>query len=185
MSEDVPQDGLYPDRSLLIVDDDKVYARRLKVAMEARDFIVTIALTVTDAIASINHSPPSFAVVDIRLEHKHGGGLQVIEALCKVRPGARAIVLTAYSSFYSAVVATRLGAFGYLAKPATAEEIIDALLTTAIPPPPALLLSANRVRWEHIQRIYELCDRNVSETARRLTMHRRTLQRILSKRAPK
>lgn len=183
MSEDLPQDGLNSDRSLLIVDDDKVYGRRLKVAMEARDFIVTIALTVTDAIASINHDPPAFAVVDIRLEH--GSGLQVIEALCKVRPGARAIVLTAYSSFHSAVVATRLGAFGYLGKPATAEEIIDALLTTAIPPPPALFLSADRVRWEHIQRIYELCDRNVSETARRLTMHRRTLQRILSKRAPK
>jgi two-component system response regulator RegA len=121
----------------------------------------------------------------MRLED--GNGLDVIAELAKVRPDARAIVLTGYGNIATAVTAVKLGAVDYLAKPADADEVTDALLAAGNEkaPPPENPMSADRVRWEHIQRVYELCNRNVSETARRLNMHRRTLQRILAKRAPK
>ena len=123
-------------------------------------------------------------MVDLRLED--GNGLDVVEALHKKRPDARAVVLTGYGNIATAVTAVKLGAVDYLSKPADADDVINALLATgeAPPAPPENPMSADRVRWEHIQRVYELCDRNVSETARRLNMHRRTLQRILAKRAP-
>lgn len=172
-------------RSLLIVDDDKPFLTRLHRAMEARGFQVSIAETVTAAIAAINNSAPDFAVVDLRLED--GNGLDIISHLKETKPSARGIVLTGYGNIATAVTAVKLGAFDYLAKPADADEIYNALMATGdkkmdLPENP---MSADRVRWEHIQRIYELCGRNVSETARRLNMHRRTLQRILAKRAPR
>jgi two-component system response regulator RegA len=141
--------------------------------------------SVAEGIASVRERPPAFAVVDMRLDD--GNGLSVIETLHEVRPEARAIVLTGYGNLASAVNAMRLGAVDYLAKPADADNILDALLVGPgeKAPPPENPMSADRVRWEHIQRVYELCDRNVSETARRLNMHRRTLQRILAKRAPR
>ena len=133
----------------------------------------------------VDDEPPAFAVVDMRLGR--GNGLDVIAELVRLRPTARAIVLTAYDSLATAVFATKLGAYGYITKPADADDVVNALLagprSTAAPPQD--VFSATRVRWEHIQRVYELCDRNVSETARRLAMHRRTLQRVLGKRAPK
>ena len=130
-------------------------------------------------------APPAYAVVDLRLED--GNGLEVISALKRRRPDARAIVLTGYGNIATAVNAVKIGAVDYLAKPADADDVINALLATGqgAPAPPENPMSADRVRWEHIQRVYELCNRNVSETARRLNMHRRTLQRILAKRAPK
>ncbi len=172
-------------KSLVIVDDDRAFLQRLGRAMESRGFDVRIAQTVADGLNMIALSPPDFAVVDMRLED--GNGLDVIEALNKVNPNARAIVLTGYGNIATAVMAVKRGAVDYLAKPADADDVFAALMAdpNQKAEPPENPMSADRVRWEHIQRVYELCNRNVSETARRLNMHRRTLQRILAKRAPK
>lgn len=172
-------------KSLVIVDDDRAFLQRLGRAMEFRGFDVRIAQTVGDGLNMIALSPPDFAVVDMRLED--GNGLDVIEALNKVNPDARAIVLTGYGNIATAVMAVKRGAVDYLAKPADADDVFAALMAdpNQKADPPENPMSADRVRWEHIQRVYELCNRNVSETARRLNMHRRTLQRILAKRAPK
>ena len=179
------QDELPEDKSLICVDDDRAFLQRLVRAMETRGFIVRFAHSVAEGIDLIRASAPAFAVVDMRLED--GNGLDVIAELAKIRPGARAIVLTGYGNIATAVSAVKLGAVDYLAKPADADDITDALLAPpdTKAPPPENPMSADRVRWEHIQRVYELCNRNVSETARRLNMHRRTLQRILAKRSPK
>jgi two-component system response regulator RegA len=173
------------DRSLLIVEDDKLLLQRLARAMEARGFSVRTAESISDGLQQVEVAAPAFAVVDMRLGD--GNGLDVISALKKRRPEARGIVLTGYGNIATAVTAVKLGAADYLSKPADADEVVAALLATEErkAAPPENPMSADRVRWEHIQRIYELCDRNVSETARRLNMHRRTLQRILAKRAPK
>jgi len=173
------------DRSLLIVEDDKLFVARLARAMEARGFKVTTAETVADGLMQVEQSPPAFAVVDMRLGD--GNGLDVISALKRRRADARGIVLTGYGNIATAVNAVKLGAVDYLAKPADADDVVNALLAAdgRKAEPPEHPMSADRVRWEHIQRIYELCGRNVSETARRLNMHRRTLQRILAKRAPR
>jgi two-component system response regulator RegA len=173
------------EKSLLIVDDDKSFATRLCRAMEARGFDVRVAENVQDGLTAIRNAPPAYAVVDMRLDD--GNGLDVIGQLKTVRPDARVIVLTGYGNIATAVTAVKLGAVDYLAKPADADDVLAALLAHGHQkaPPPENPMSADRVRWEHIQRVYELCDRNVSETARRLNMHRRTLQRILAKRAPK
>ena len=173
------------DRSLLIVDDDKAFCQRLARAMETRGFVVSTASSVAEGMTAIAAAPPAFAVIDMRLSD--GNGLDVMSELKAKRSDTRAIILTGYGNIVTAVTAVKLGAFDYLAKPADADEIYSALMATQhdkaiLPENP---MSADRVRWEHIQRIYELCSRNVSETARRLNMHRRTLQRILAKRAPR
>lgn len=173
------------ERTLLLVDDDKPFLTRLARAMETRGFDVRMAENVAEGVAQVRERAPAFAVVDLRLAD--GNGLDVIEALHATRPGARVIVLTGYGNIATAVTAVKLGAIDYLAKPADADAVYNALMSdhdqrAALPENP---MSADRVRWEHIQRVYELCNRNVSETARRLNMHRRTLQRILAKRAPK
>jgi two-component system, response regulator RegA len=173
------------DRSLLIVEDDKSFLQRLARAMEGRGFNVTTAESVADGLTQLETASPAFAVVDMRLED--GNGLDVISALKRRRPDARAIILTGYGNIATAVNAVKLGAVDYLSKPVDADDVVAALLALdgRKAEPPENPMSADRVRWEHIQRIYELCGRNVSETARRLNMHRRTLQRILAKRAPK
>ncbi|MFC3691400.1 ActR/PrrA/RegA family redox response regulator transcription factor [Chenggangzhangella methanolivorans] len=172
------------DMTLLIVDDDRAFVQRLGRAMEARGYAVTVAESVREGLEAVDRSPPAFAVVDMRLGD--GSGLDVIQALKGRRPDARGIVLTGYGNIATAVTAVKLGAVDYLAKPADADEIHNALIAgDHKPEPPENPMSADRVRWEHIQRVYELCGRNVSETARRLNMHRRTLQRILAKRAPR
>jgi two-component system, response regulator RegA len=173
------------DRSLLIVEDDKSFLQRLARAMEGRGFAVTTAESVADGLSQLETASPAFAVVDMRLED--GNGLDVISALKRRRPDARAIILTGYGNIATAVNAVKLGAVDYLSKPVDADDVVAALLALdgRKAEPPDNPMSADRVRWEHIQRIYELCGRNVSETARRLNMHRRTLQRILAKRAPK
>jgi two-component system response regulator RegA len=173
------------DRSMLIVEDDRSFLQRLAKALESRGFEVTTAESVADGLLQVEKSAPAFAVVDMRLGD--GNGLDVISALKRRRPEARGIILTGYGNIATAVNAVKLGAVDYLAKPVDADDVVAALLAqdnTAIEPPENPM-SADRVRWEHIQRIYELCSRNVSETARRLNMHRRTLQRILAKRAPR
>ena len=171
--------------SLLIVDDDRPFLQRLARAMESRGFTVATADSVAEGLASVNADPPAYAVVDMRLED--GNGLDVIEAIRGRAPDSRMVILTGYGNIATAVTAVKMGAVDYLAKPADADEIYQALMREPgeKAPPPENPMSADRVRWEHIQRVYELCDRNVSETARRLNMHRRTLQRILAKRAPR
>jgi two-component system, response regulator RegA len=173
------------ERSVLIVEDDRSFLQRLAKALEQRGFTVSTAESVADGLLMVQQVAPAFAVVDMRLGD--GNGLDVISALKRRRPEARGIILTGYGNIATAVNAVKLGAVDYLAKPVDADDVVAALLAhdhTTIGPPENPM-SADRVRWEHIQRIYELCGRNVSETARRLNMHRRTLQRILAKRAPR
>ncbi|MEX3011115.1 ActR/PrrA/RegA family redox response regulator transcription factor [Hoeflea sp. TYP-13] len=173
------------DTSLLIVDDDGPFLRRLGRAMESRGFEVEMAESVAAGRAAIKSAAPKYAVIDLRLGD--GNGLELIEAIREARDDTRIIMLTGYGNIATAVNAVKLGAIDYLAKPADADDVFAAL--TREPgekvEPPENPMSADRVRWEHIQRVYEMCDRNVSETARRLNMHRRTLQRILAKRAPR
>jgi two-component system response regulator RegA len=182
---DDPGAELGPDRSLLLVDDDEPFVKRLAKAMEKRGFIPETAGSVAAGRTAALTRPPAYAVVDLRLED--GNGLDVVEALRERRPDCRIVVLTGYGAIATAVAAVKIGATDYLSKPADANDVTNALLAKgeALPEPPENPMSADRVRWEHIQRVYEMCDRNVSETARRLSMHRRTLQRILAKRSPR
>jgi two-component system response regulator RegA len=172
------------DKSLLLLDDDAPLRNRLGRALESRGFMPTLVETVAEAIGAVRANPPAFAVLDMRLED--GSGLKVVEALREARPEARVVMLTGYGNIATAVAAVKAGAVDYLSKPADADDVAKALLAQGVAPaPPDNPMSADRVRWEHIQRVYELCGQNVSETARRLNMHRRTLQRILAKRAPR
>jgi two-component system response regulator RegA len=174
------------ERTLLIVDDDAPFRQRLAQAMERRGFIVSVADSVAAGSEAARSAPPAFAVVDLRLGD--GSGLEVVNVLRAARASARVVMLTGYGNIATAVAAVKSGAVDYLPKPADADAVEAALLQASgeqLPPPPEQPMTADRVRWEHIQRVYEQCDRNVSETARRLRMHRRTLQRILAKYAPK
>lgn len=172
-------------RRLLIVDDDNALRRTLARSMESRNFDVTVAESVADAMMQIANTPPDYAILDLKLEDGHG--LEVVEKLRSVRPECRIVILTGFGNIATAVAAVKAGALDYLPKPANPDEIERALLQSegSLPEPPEDPMSADRVRWEHIQRVFEQCDRNVSETARRLKMHRRTLQRILAKHAPR
>ena len=174
-----------PDNTLLIVDDDEVFRKRLSRAMEKRGFAPTDVESVAAGCEHCAEESPAYAVVDLRLQD--GNGLDVVEALREKKPDAKIVVLTGHGAIATAVAAIKVGATDYLSKPADANDITQALLAAEgqKPEPPENPMSADRVRWEHIQRVHELCDRNVSETARRLNMHRRTLQRILAKRSPK
>ena len=174
-----------PDKTLLVVDDDPAFRLRLSRALQSRGFEVTAVGAVQEAIDVARLATPAFAVLDLRLED--GSGLQIVEELHRRRPDCKVVMLTGYGNIATAVAAVKAGALDYLSKPADADDVVKALLAdpTHKPTPPENPMSADRVRWEHIQRVYELCGHNVSETARRLNMHRRTLQRILSKRAPK
>ncbi len=173
------------DPSLLLVDDDTPFRQRLALTLERRGFVVTSAVSLADGKSKANERPPAFAVVDMRLGD--GNGLELVALLRSLRADMRILVLTGYGNLATAVAAIKTGAVDYLSKPADPDDVVRALIADASekPQPPEEPMSPDRVRWEHIQRIYELCDRNVSETARRLKMHRRTLQRILSKRSPK
>ncbi|WOI53328.1 ActR/PrrA/RegA family redox response regulator transcription factor [Parvularcula sp. LCG005] len=172
------------DATCLIVDDDLPFRTRLGRAMEKRGFTPMLAESVAEATQIIRQSPPAFAVVDLRLDD--GDGIEIVNKLHEQRSDARAVILTGYGNITTAVAAVKAGAIDYLAKPADADDVEKALRAPSgeMPEPPENPMSADRVRWEHIQRVYELCNHNVSETARRLGMHRRTLQRILAKRAP-
>jgi len=180
-----PDGDTATDRTLLLVDDDLPFLNRLGRAMEERGFSVRTAPTIAEAVALATDLAPAYAVLDMRLDD--GNGLDVVPVLRNLRDDMRIIMLTGYGNIATAVAAVKAGAVDYLAKPTDADAVEAALLASAgtKPPPPERPMSADRVRWEHIQRVYELCDRNVSETARRLNMHRRTLQRILAKRSPR
>lgn len=172
---------------LVIVDDDAVLAERMGKALERRGFDVAVITSVAEAIAWISSHQPNYALIDLRLAD--GSGLDIVQKINDTVPDCRVVMMTAYGNIATAVAAVKAGAVDYLTKPADADAVEAALLSenkgSHLPPPPARPMSAERVRWEHIQRIFEQCDRNVSETARRLGMHRRTLQRILAKYAPK
>ena len=175
----------FKDNSLLIVDDDNPFRERLSRAMEKKGFQVSQAESVKLGLESVKVKKPAFAVVDLRLND--GNGLEVVKEIQTNNPSSRIIMLTGYGNIPTAVAAIKEGAIDYLAKPADADDVEKALLAdpNTKAPPPENPMSADRVKWEHIHRVFELCNRNVSETARRLKMHRRTLQRILSKRSPR
>jgi len=175
----------FKNKSLLIVDDDNPFRERLAKAMEKKGFEVSQAESVKKGIEAVKIKRPAFAVVDLRLND--GNGLEVVKEIQNSNSSSRIIMLTGYGNIPTAVAAIKQGAIDYLAKPADAEDVEKALLAdpNRKAEPPENPMSADRVKWEHIHRVFELCNRNVSETARRLKMHRRTLQRILSKRSPK
>jgi len=175
----------FEDKSLLIVDDDNPFRERLARAMEKKGFLVSQAESVKKGVDAVRLKKPAFAVVDLRLND--GNGLEVVKEIQNSKIKSRIVMLTGYGNIPTAVAAIKEGAIDYLAKPADADDVEKALLAdpNKKAEPPENPMSADRVKWEHIHRVFELCNRNVSETARRLKMHRRTLQRILSKRSPK
>ena len=175
----------FVDKSLLLVDDDNPFRERLSRAMEKKGFVVSQAEGVKSALETLKKEKPAFAVVDLRLGD--GNGLEVVKEIQNLKINSRIVMLTGYGNIPTAVAAIKEGAIDYLAKPADADDVEKALLAdpNKKPQPPENPMSADRVKWEHIHRVFELCNRNVSETARRLKMHRRTLQRILSKRSPR
>jgi len=170
--------------TLLLVDDDEVLRERLGRALRERGFDVTTASGGAEAIALARRDAPEYAVVDLRMPGP--SGIEVLDALRAIDPATRVLMLTGYGSIATAVDATRRGAIGYLSKPADADEIVAELLgrgashaTAEIDTP-----SLARAEWEHIQRVLADCDGNVSESARRLGIHRRSLQRKLQKYPP-
>ena len=173
------------DKSLLILDDDDPLRGRLSRAMEKKGFIVKEAKNVSEGLQIVAKNPPAFALVDLRLDD--GNGLDVVKQLSKVKKDCRIVMLTGYGNLPTAVAAVKAGAIDYIAKPVDADDVEAALLAApeSKAKPPENPMSADRGKWEHIHRVFELCNRNVSETAIRLKMHRRTLQRILSKRSPR
>ena len=175
----------FEDKSLLILDDDDPFRNRLARAMEKKGFQVTEAKSVEEGLKIVSKTPTYFAVIDLRLED--GSGLEVVKALHRSKKNSRIVMLTGYGNLSTAVAAVKAGAIDYIAKPVDADDVEAALLASpeSKAKPPENPMSADRVKWEHIHRVFELCNRNVSETARRLKMHRRTLQRILSKRSPR
>jgi two-component system response regulator RegA len=170
---------------LVIVDDDQVLGDRLGKALERRGYEITVINTVSEALEWIEDTAPDFALIDLRLTD--GNGVDVVQKIKETCPECRTVMMTAYGNIATAVSAVKAGAVDYLTKPADADAVETVLMGDSASRPviPTRPMSAERVRWEHIQRIYEQCDRNVSETARRLSMHRRTLQRILAKYAPR
>ena len=175
----------FSDKSLLLVDDDNPFRERLARAMEKKGFQVIQAEGVKKGIDAVKTKKPAFAVVDLRLND--GNGLEVVKEIQSSNENSRIVMLTGYGNIPTAVSAIKQGAIDYMSKPADADDVEKALLAdpNKRADPPENPMSADRVKWEHIHRVFELCNRNVSETARRLKMHRRTLQRILSKRSPR
>ena len=172
-------------KKLVIVDDDTPFRERLGRSMEKKGFFVETFASYEDCLKRCLEESFDYAVVDMRLED--GSGLELIKKLKEISPKTKSLLLTGYGNIATAVAAIKTGAIDYLPKPAEIDQIYDALTNSEeiLPPPPENPMTADRIRWEHIQRVFILCKRNVSETARRLRMHRRTLQRILNKHAPR
>jgi len=172
-------------RKLIIVDDDTPFRERLGRSLEKKGFLVETFSNYHDCLNRCMVEAFDYAIVDMRLED--GSGLELIKKLKEITPKTKSLLLTGYGNIATAVAAIKTGAIDYLPKPAEIDQIYDALMNSdeILPPPPVNPMTADRIRWEHIQRVFILCKRNVSETARRLRMHRRTLQRILNKHAPR
>ena len=185
MTEIIKKIADFQDKSIIIVDDDDPFRNRLARYMEKKGFNVVQADSVKTGISKANEIDPAFAVIDLRLGD--GNGLEVVKEIQKSKKKNKIVMLTGYGNISTAVAAIKAGAIDYLAKPVNAEDVEKALLADPDKKahPPENPMSADRVKWEHIHRVFELCNRNVSETARRLKMHRRTLQRILYKKSPK
>ena len=173
------------NKSLLVVDDDLPFRERLSRSMQKKGFEVESADSFASAVEIIENTKYDYAIVDMRLTD--GSGLELIKKIQIKSPGTKSLLLTGYGNIATAVAAIKSGAIDYLPKPAEVDQIYDALTNSKeiLPPPPENPMTADRIRWEHIQRVFVQCNRNVSETARRLRMHRRTLQRILNKHAPR
>ena len=173
------------NKELIIVDDDFPFRERLSRSMQKKGFNVENFSNSLETIQRINIKKFDYAIVDMRLED--GSGLELIKKMKEKYPNIKSLLLTGYGNIATAVAAIKSGAIDYLPKPAEVDQIYDALTSSkdTLPPPPNNPMTADRIRWEHIQRVFTQCNRNVSETARRLRMHRRTLQRILNKHAPK
>ena len=171
--------------NLLIVDDDTPFRDRLSRSMEKKGFVVEAYSSYNSCMSRCLEKKFDYAIIDMRLED--GSGLELIKKIKEISPHTKSLLLTGYGNIATAVAAIKTGAIDYLPKPAEIEQIYDALTNSneTLPPPPENPMTADRIRWEHIQRVFILCKRNVSETARRLRMHRRTLQRILNKHAPR
>jgi len=170
---------------LIIVDDDTPFRERLGRSMEKKGFFVETISNFNDCMKRCSEEYFDYAIVDMRLED--GSGLELIKKIKEISPTTKSLLLTGYGNIATAVAAIKTGAIDYLPKPAEIDQIYKALTNSdeILPPPPENPMTADRIRWEHIQRVFILCNRNVSETARRLRMHRRTLQRILNKHAPR
>ena len=173
------------NKSLLVVDDDLPFRERLSRSMQKKGFEVDSADSFASAVEIIEKHNYDYAIVDMRLTD--GSGLELIKKMQIKSPVTKSLLLTGYGNIATAVAAIKSGAIDYLPKPAEVDQIYDALTNSkeVLPPPPENPMTADRIRWEHIQRVFVQCNRNVSETARRLRMHRRTLQRILNKHAPR
>ena len=173
------------NNKLIIVDDDTPFRDRLCRSMEKKGFTVESYINYKDGLKRCTDITFDYAIIDMRLED--GSGLELIKHIKEKNPNTRSLLLTGYGNIATAVAAIKSGAIDYLPKPAEINQIYDALISSkdTLPPPPSNIMTADRVRWEHIQRVFIQCNRNVSETARKLRMHRRTLQRILNKHAPK
>ena len=173
------------NKTLLVVDDDLPFRERLSRSMEKKGFEVNTTESFSSASEIIKHKIYDYAIVDMRLAD--GSGLELIKKIQNKSPSTKSLLLTGYGNIATAVAAIKTGAIDYLPKPAEVDQIYDALTNSkeVLPPPPENPMTADRIRWEHIQRVFSQCNRNVSETARRLRMHRRTLQRILNKHAPR
>lgn len=169
--------------NLLLVDDDQMFCQVLSAALERRGFAVHVAHSVSQGLAAAEGDPPEYAVVDLKMPGP--SGLELVKKLKELDAHTRIVVLTGYASVATAVEAIKLGAIHYLAKPADADEIVAAFqrdsgnAAVAVETRP---LPLSRLEWEHIQKVLTESGGNISETARRLNMHRRTLQRKLAKR---
>ena len=173
------------NKELAIIDDDLPFRSRLSRSMEKKGFNVESFAAAEQMIKRIKEKKFDYAIIDMRLEDS--SGLELIKIISSQSPDTKSLLLTGYGNIATAVAAIKSGAIDYLPKPAEIDQIYEALTSSkdSLPPPPSNPMTADRIRWEHIQRVFVQCNRNVSETARRLRMHRRTLQRILSKHAPK
>jgi two-component system response regulator RegA len=179
-----PPLALHHAGALLLVDDEAYSRTRLTRRLTTTGFAVTGVASALEALQAAAESRFSHAVVELRIGRDSGLGL--IAQLRAMDPKMRIVVVTGFDSFASVILALRAGAVDYLSKPVVADELIDALIGRgpSQPPVPDTPIALVRISWEHTQRVYEQCDRNVSSAARLLGMHRRTLQRILAKRAP-
>jgi two-component system, response regulator RegA len=183
-SEVLPHPVPEPLGSLLLVDDEASTRAGLQCVLTRRGFAVTSVRSTPAALAIAAETPFAYAVVELRLGRD--SGLELIKQLRAFQPSMRIVVVTGFDSFASVILAVKAGAVDYFAKPVDERALVDALLGRAplLPPVPETPLGLKRLYWEYIQRIFEQCGRNVSKAAQRLSMHRRTLQRILAKRAP-
>ncbi|MEL6857933.1 MAG: response regulator [Pseudomonadota bacterium] len=178
------QVSVLADRSCLVMDDDTIFRERLAQSLTRYGFIVSAVGTVRDGLTVAVHNPPAFAVLDLRLDD--GFGLDVAQTLREASPSAHIVVLTGYGALPNVVASVKIGVQNVLSKPADIEDIINSLLAApgSMPSPPETPMDPDDARWEYIQSVYNKNNRNVSQTARLLNMHRRTLQRIIQRRSP-